>query len=239
MVHGTNSFHAPLHASDSTACWKPIGEHERPERAGRRPEPRRLQALGRNYSRPGRPLTRGGAHRVLSGPTFSPVHAAMTQRIWTSLVAGGPTVRLLDRRRRVCSGLLPSVVGRERPRRRCGRRLRRNSHGHERRLESGTLEASVVCPGDRPVLRSHGVGWTGSSHRPRHVRAQSRRRWMRKNLDHLGGRVRPHRVDVGARPSCRHARRVRRRAPPRTRRGRCRRRASGPTWWVMRARKRR
>ena len=79
MLHGTNSFHEALHASDSTACWKPIGDHERPESAGRPTTPRRVQAPERNYSRSGRPLIWGGAPRALLDALVEPQLGLVTE----------------------------------------------------------------------------------------------------------------------------------------------------------------
>jgi hypothetical protein len=71
MIRGTNSFHEPLHAPDPTAGDGPDDDHRHPETAGQRTASRRRQAMGRNYSRLGRPLIWSGTPCVLFGAPVS------------------------------------------------------------------------------------------------------------------------------------------------------------------------
>jgi hypothetical protein len=67
MTCGTNSFHESVHIPGRTRMQRAVDDHGQSESAGQKAIARWLQATGRNYSRPGRPLIGGGAPRELGG----------------------------------------------------------------------------------------------------------------------------------------------------------------------------
>ena len=86
MLRGTNSIHEALHASDPPAAGEPVDDEGHCKTAGQWAAPSWRQAVGRNYSRPGRPLIRGGALQALLCTSDRRAPTTMTE----SVVSVGP-----------------------------------------------------------------------------------------------------------------------------------------------------